>query len=91
MIAATLEELGYNDEGLDSNGWEHDYWQSFYHPDNKKFPPMQISGTSFVHQCCLHGNEEKCGEYPHLEDNPEYADRIKHGLELLAKAMNRAE
>lgn len=38
MIAATLEELGYNAECLESNGWEHDYWQSFYHPDNKKIP-----------------------------------------------------
>lgn len=91
MIAATLEELGYNAECLESNGWEHDYWQSFYHPDNKKFPPMQTSGTSLIHQCRLHGNEEKCGEYPRLEDNPEYADRIKHGLELLKKAMDRAE
>ena len=59
MIAATLEELGYNAECLESNGWEHDYWQSFYHPDNKKFPPMQTSGTSLIHQCRLHGNEEK--------------------------------
>lgn len=25
MIAATLEELGYNAECLESNGWEHDY------------------------------------------------------------------
>lgn len=37
------------------------------------------------------GNEDDCGVYPHLEDDPKYADRIKHGLELLEKAMSRAE
>ncbi len=91
MISDVLQDLGYEDVDLDTNGWDHDYWNSFTHPDGKKFPPMQLSGTGWIHECHLHGNEDDCGVYPHLEDDPKYADRIKHGLELLEKAMNRAE
>lgn len=44
MISDVLQDLGYEDVDLDTNGWDHDYWNSFTHPDGKKFPPMQLSG-----------------------------------------------
>ena len=75
---------------MDTNGWELDYWLMFKHPDDKTFPPMQMSGTGWIHTCQLHGDEEDERLYPHLEDNPKYADRIKHGLELISKAMDRS-
>ena len=51
---------------------------------------MQMSGTSWSHECHLHGEEDEDALYQHLEDDEEYAERIKHGLELIGKAMNRA-
>ena len=52
---------------------------------------MQISGTGWIHECHLHGYEEDDGVYPHLEDDSEYTDCIKHGLELIKNAINRVE
>ena len=91
MISWVLYDLGYEEGELDTNGWELDYWLMFKHPDDKTFPPMQMSGTAWIHKCQLHGDEEDERLYPHLEDNPEYADRIKHGLELISKVMDRGE
>lgn len=91
VVSNVLQDLGYEEGDVDTNGWENDYWQSFTHPDEKKFPPMQMSGTSWIHECHLHGEEDEDALYQYLEDDEEYADRIKHGLELIGKAMNRAD
>lgn len=32
MISDVLQDLGYEDVDLDTNGWDHDYWNSFTHP-----------------------------------------------------------
>lgn len=89
MIEDILFELGYEQGELDTNGWEHDYWYSFIHPDKEHFPPVELAGTAWIHECKLHGMYGDCKVYPHLENNPEYADRIKRGKELLSKAMDR--
>lgn len=93
MVSKVLRSLGYEqlEDGFNSNGWQLDYWDSYEHHDMKKFPYMQISGTGYIHQCHLHGYEEDYNTYPHLEDDPEYTDRIKHGIELIQSAMNRSE
>lgn len=31
MISDVLRDLGYEDVDLDTNGWDHDYWNSFTH------------------------------------------------------------
>lgn len=89
MIEDVLLELGYEQWDLDTNGWECDYWYSFIHPDKEHFPPVELTGTAWVHECLLHGMSDDYEYYPHLEDNPEYTDRINHGRELLSKAMDR--
>ncbi len=90
MVSYALQDLGYEEDLLDTNGWEHDYWQKFTHPDSKRFPPMQLTGTSWIHECQIHGIEDDCGIYPYLENDPEYSDCIRNGLKLLSEAMNRA-
>lgn len=89
MIEDVLLELGYEEGELYANGWEHDYWYPFTHPDKKHFPPVELVGTAWIHECKLHGRYHDYESYPHLEDNPEYTDRINHGRELLSKAMDR--
>lgn len=89
MIEDVLLELGYEQGELDANGWEYDYWYPFTHPDKKHFPPVELVGTAWIHKCKLHGTDDDYESYPHLEDNPEYTNRIKHGRELLSKAMDR--
>lgn len=86
-----LQDLGYeeSEDGMDTNGWEHDYWDRYTHPDSSTFPPMQTSGTSFIHECHINGHDDDEAEYPHLEDNPKYAERIKHGYELLKQGYTR--
>lgn len=90
-----LQDLGYeeNEDGFTTNGWEYDYWNVLHHPDENTFPPMQISGTAFIHECHINGIDDDADDhpvYPHLEDNPAYADRVKHGYELLkASQFNR--
>ena len=32
-ICKTLENLGWKQENMDSNGWEHDTWYTFSHPN----------------------------------------------------------
>ncbi|RGH18342.1 hypothetical protein DWV75_03835 [Ruminococcus sp. AF12-5] len=90
MISYALQDLGYEEVDLRINGWEHDYWQKFTHPNSKKFPPMQLTGTSWIHKCQIHGVEDDYETYLHLENDPEYSNRIKNGLKLLSEAMNRA-
>lgn len=89
MIEDVLIELGYEGGELDATGWEHDYQYPFTHPDKKHFPPVELVGTAWIHECKLHGRYDDYESYPHLEDNPEYTDRINHGRELLSKAMDR--
>lgn len=89
MIENILIELGYKEGELDATGWEHDYCYPFTHPDKKHFPPVKLVGTAWIHECRLHGTYDDYESYPHLEDNPEYTNRIKHGRELLSKAMDR--
>ena len=86
-----LQDLGYDEpeDGIDTNGWEHDYWDRYTHPDSSTFPPMMTSGTAFIHECHINGHDDDDAEYPHLEDNPEYAERIKHGYELLKQGYTR--
>ena len=68
VVSNVLQDLGYEEGDVDTNGWENDYWQSFTHPDEKKFPPMQMSGTSWIHECHLHGEEDEDTLYQYLED-----------------------
>ena len=89
MIEDVLLELGYKEGELDINGCEYDYWYPFTHPDKKHFPPVELVGTAWIHECKLNGMYDDHESYPHLEDNPEYTRRIKRGKELLAKAMDR--
>lgn len=89
MIKNVLIELGYEAGYLDENGWDSNYWCPFIHPDKKHFPPVELVGTAWIHECKLHGRYDDYESYPHLEDNPEYTDRINHGRELLSKAMDR--
>ena len=89
MIKNVLIELGYEAGYLDENGWDSNYWCPFIHPDKKQFPPVRLTGTTWIHKCQLHGMYDDYESYPHLEDNPEYTRRIKRGKELLAKAMDR--
>ena len=44
VVSNVLQDLGYEEGDVDTNGWENDYWQSFTHPYEKKFPPMQMRG-----------------------------------------------
>ena len=53
MISWALYDLGYEEGELDTNGWELDYWLMFKHPDDKTFPPMQMSGTASVRTILL--------------------------------------
>lgn len=89
MIEDVLIELGYEPGYLDANGWEHDYVYPFTHLGRGHFPPVELAGTAWIHECRLHGMYDDYESYPHLEDNPKYARRIKRGKELLAKAMDR--
>ena len=89
MIEDVLLELGYEAWCLDTNGWDSNYWYSYIHSDKEHFPPVELTGTAWIHKCKLHGMYDDCEVYPHLEDNPEYTDRINHGIELLSKAMDR--
>ena len=89
MIEDVLLELGYEQGDLDTNGWECDYWYPFIHPDKEHFPPVELTGTAWVHECLLHGMSNDYEYYPHLEDNPKYEDRIENGRNLLSKAINR--
>lgn len=78
-------QLGYEEEEMDTNGWQLDYWQKFTHDS---LPAMQLSGTGITHTCELHGCEEDTEEYELLENNPKYTERIKHGIELINAAPN---
>ena len=35
VVSNVLQDLGYEEGDVDTNGWENDYWQSFTHPDEK--------------------------------------------------------
>lgn len=48
VVSNVLQDLGYEEGDVDTNGWENDYWQSFTHPDEKKFPPMQAAQVGFM-------------------------------------------
>lgn len=93
MVTTVLHQLGYADDddedNFETNGWVHDYWINFTSPDRSKFPPIQVSGTSFIHQCYIHGIDDDDNTYPHLDDNAELAKHIQHGYELLKTAYTR--
>lgn len=93
LVGHALEDLGYKEDkdGLDTNGWAHDYWCNYTHSDNMTFPALQLSGTSFIHKCLIHGIYDDDTEYNHLENNPEYVKRINHGYELLKQSYTRPE
>lgn len=48
QLEQLLEELGYKDNGLDSNGWQHDYW--WYMIDYKK---NDNSKKLCIHGCAM--------------------------------------
>ena len=77
MIKNVLIELGYEAGYLDENGWDGNYWCPFIHPDKKHFPPVRLTGTTWIHKCQLHGMYDDCEVYPHLEDNLERNTAIK--------------
>ena len=87
-ISSVLQELGYEADDFDTNGWQVDYWQKFSHDT---LPTMQLSGTAIIHKCTLHGDEDDTTEYQPLEQNDTYKDRIAHGLELLKQAFDIPE
>ena len=55
QLEQLLEEMGYRDNGLDINGWEHDYWWymiNYKKNDNTK--ELVIYGTAMCHNINLH-------------------------------------
>lgn len=77
-----LQNLGYSDGDLDTNGWEMDFWENFLDaPDG--FPQVQLSGTGATGEVILQGYYEDENQYKPLEQNKEYKDRIKKGNALL--------
>ena len=87
VVSSILHDLGYeeNENGFITADWKHDY----YHSNCDVFPPMQISGESFIHSCRITGEETDDKEYTPLENNPEYAKRIEYGYRLLKASYTR--
>ena len=81
-ISWALQELGYEDGEIRTNGWDMDFWQNFVQPP-KGFPPVQCSGNGADRVVIVRGNDEDTNTYKPLEKNRKYAERIKQGDALL--------
>lgn len=83
-----LQDLGYDDGDLDTNGWEMDFWEIFSNrPDG--FPIVELSGTGASFEVKLTGIDSDTEGYVPLEEREEYKERVKHGEELLDYYMNK--
>lgn len=88
-IKDILEDLGYEEDNYDTNGWEMDYWFHFQHPDSN-YPPLCLSGTAIIHSMYLRGEEEDYKTYEERENelinDSEYQNLIEQTIGLLKKA-----
>lgn len=58
QLKELLEELGYEDMDLDTNGWEHDFWWYFNNPNKKGYAKkLCISGCSMAFEMKLYAYE----------------------------------
>lgn len=83
VISDILQNLGYQEDELDTNGCDYDYWLSFYHNNENIFPPLQCTGTGSIRTCVLRGLEDDYNDYASLDKNKKYTEQIKHGMNLL--------
>lgn len=84
----TLQDLGYKDGDLETNGWEMDFWETFSERPNG-FPSVELSGTGASFEVTLTGVDSDTEDYVPLEERDEYKERVKHGEELLNYYMNK--
>ena len=83
-----LQEVGYGDGDLDTNGWEMDFWEIFSErPEG--FPIVELSGTGASFEVTLTGVESDKETYVPLEDREDYKERVRHGEELLNYYMTK--
>lgn len=84
----TLGELlkdvfGYEDNNMDTNGWEMDFWIHYRHPDDS-YPPLCITGTGITFELFLRGEDN---DYESLEERNEKLKNDKKFQELLQKGI----
>ena len=88
-VKEIIEELGYNEDSFDDNGWKMDYWFHFQHPESNKFPPLCLSGTAIIHEMYLRGEEEDYETYTEreekLKNDPELQALIQQGMNIIAE------
>ena len=93
IIDDVLQSLGYVlDIEPELDGFYGEY-SALWDSENSILPPMGVSGAALEHKIILcrswyYGVAET---YEILEENPKYAKMIKHGKELISKAVNRSE
>ena len=85
-----IEDLGYEEDSFDDNGWQMDYWFHFQHPESDKFPPLCLSGTAIIHEMYLRGEDDDYVTYEEreekLKNDPEFQKLIKQGMDIIAEA-----
>ena len=79
-------------QSLELDGFYGEYC-ALWNSENPILPPMGVFGVALEHKIILcrswyYGVAET---YEILEENPKYAKMIKHGKELISKAVNRSE
>lgn len=55
QICEILEELGYEKEWVDDNGWQLDFWIDF---EKEGSPTIHMSGTGITFTVKLYAHEE---------------------------------
>lgn len=81
-ICWALQEVGYEEGELSTNGWDMDFWQDFTEPQ-EGFPPLQCSGNGADGVVIVRGQESDDTAYTPLEQNVIYKERIERGNALL--------
>lgn len=85
-----IEDLGYEEDSFDDNGWQMDYWFHFQHPESDKFPPLCLNGTAIIHEMYLRGEDDDYVTYEEreerLKNDPEFQKLIKQGMDIIAEA-----
>lgn len=88
-VKEIIEELGYNEDSFDDNGWEMDYWFHFQHPESNKFPPLCLSGTAIIHEMYLRGEDDDYVTYSEreekLKNDTELQALIQQGMNIIAE------
>ena len=57
QLKELLEQLGYEDDGYDSNGWQHDFWWNMSNSNYKKYAKnLCICGCGMVFSLVLRSN-----------------------------------